>query len=88
MKVQNLLYLFLNILLFNSCRSDEFSEELGSNPLPMDIPTSVIGDLTGLVVDENQVAISDALVELDGVTTLTDENGVFNFENAGVNYRL
>jgi len=54
----------------------------------MDIPTSVIGDLTGLVVDENQVAISDALVELDGVTTLTDENGVFNFENAGVNYRL
>jgi len=82
MKVQNLFLFVLAILLFNSCRSDEFSEELGSNPLPMDIPTSVTGDLTGLVVDENQSAIAGAQVELAGETTFTDENGVFNFENA------
>ena len=77
MKVIKLLSFLLAIVLLDACRSDEFTEEPGTNLIPMDLPVSITGNLTGLVVDENQEALSDATVELDGSITTTDENGVF-----------
>ncbi len=82
MKGFKLLIFLIAIQLFSACRSDEFSETPGSDLISMDIPTSVTGNLNGLIVDENQQAISDAIVELNGITTISDENGVFSLDNA------
>jgi len=78
------LFLFLTILLlFNACESDDLIEGTSTdpNPNPTENPIAVTGNLTGLVVDETQQPIAGAFVELGEITTSTDENGIFSFDN-------
>lgn len=70
------------LLLLNACRSDEFSETPDSNTIPSDIPISITGNLDGLIVDEDQQPVVAALIEFGDLTTTTDENGVFSFDEA------
>ena len=82
MNVLKYVTFFIAIVLFNACRSDEFSETPGSNIISSEIPVSVTGNLDGLIVDENQQPVVGALIEFGALTTSTDENGVFSFEEA------
>ena len=82
MNVLKYVTILIAVVTLNACRSDEFSEVPGTNTIPTDIPVSITGNLDGLIVDENQQAIKGALVEFGGLSTITDENGVFSFDNA------
>lgn len=82
MKLTKLLILLFAVLLFDSCRKDEFYQDLSTNPIASEPTTTTEEDLYGLVVDENQNAIAGALVDLNGVTATTDENGIFKLNNA------
>jgi len=73
MKVLRISFILIVVLLFNACRSDEFEEMPDTNPIPTQIPIYVTGNLNGLIVDENQLAIPGAEVELDGKTTTSDQ---------------
>lgn len=81
MKVLRISIILIVVLLFSACRSDEFEEMPDTNPIPTQIPIYVTGNLNGLIVDENQLAIPGAEVELDGKTTTSDEYGIFSFNN-------
>jgi len=76
MKNHYLVLLLLSLFIFNACGPEEFMEGPGSNPV------FTTGNLTGLVTDESHQPISDAVITLEGLTTSTDENGVFRFVDA------
>ena len=82
MNVLKYVTFFIAVLLLNACRSDEFSQTPDSNIISSDIPVSITGNLDGLIVDENQQPVVGALVEFGLLTTITDENGVFSFDEA------
>lgn len=77
MKNPKIFFFAISMILFNACNTDEFNEELGTNPIPSEMTTSIMGSLNGLVVDENQEPISGVSIELNGITISTDENGFF-----------
>ena len=80
--MKRLLYLLL-ILFFTACFKD--SEVFTPDPIvPIINVTTSIG---GTVVDENNVPISGALVQLGTETKETDKNGVFIFRNEEVDSR-
>ena len=83
--LKNISLLFLSsLLLFTSCRKDE--ELLGSYPPDSPIPEVLVnGSVYGLVKDEANQAIENALVVLGTRSLMTDENGYFAFRNVEIN---
>jgi len=79
--MKNYIYFILIFaLLMSACRTDEFEETPGTELIPIDLPTYVVGTLTGMVIDDDLQAIVGATVELNGETTLSDDDGIFRFE--------
>ena len=76
MKNPHLLIIVLSLIILNACGKEKFIEEQIFNSIP------VTGNLTGIVVDESQQPIKDAVIEMKEFTTTTDENGVFKFVDA------
>jgi len=85
------IFALLCLLVFSSCRKDK--NEVIVDP---EIPTpsiedyepnieTIIGDITGFIIDENGAPVLDASVTLDGNTTTTDDYGHFFFKNKSMN---
>lgn len=67
-----------------SCQNDDIVEPV--NPDAYEIPVKeVFAPLSGTVINEAGQAVSGALVKVGNSTRLTDENGVFNFDNTTLN---
>ncbi len=78
-----LLLVLVGLLAFSSCKKDPVIDD---NP-PIDNTRNfndIVTSVVGVVVDRNNVAIEDALVEFGQETAMTDENGVFRIDNATV----
>ncbi len=79
-----LLFLFA-CLLFTSCRKDE--ETTGRFP-PDTTPTPDIivnGSFSGVLTDDTNQGIEEALITFGTNSTTTDENGYFSFTNVEIN---
>lgn len=65
------------LLAFSSCRKDSYTETFTTNP-PIVIDVNFVeAKVQGVVVDQNNNAVSDAFVRWGENTVNTDENGVF-----------
>ena len=72
-------------LVFTSCNKDEGSNQ---NEGPFNFGQMVSRSFEGVVVNENNIPISNAVVSLSGKLTTTDANGKFSMENVSVLERL
>ncbi|MEO1714642.1 MAG: carboxypeptidase-like regulatory domain-containing protein, partial [Bacteroidota bacterium] len=73
------------LLVFAGCRKDK--DEIVIENEQMDPPLTVEmvnSNLVGTVVNEAGDAIEGAVVRLGNLQKLTDENGIFTFQNATV----
>lgn len=78
------LVFLLVTLLLSSCRKDD--EAFGSFPPTPPTPEVVVnGSIAGIVIDENNMAVTSALVKLNAKSRVTDENGYFSFQNVDIN---
>ncbi len=80
MKNQHVLWAILAVLLFSFCKNDDDFSPQDPN---MDVNTGelITTTITGLVFDENNLAVVDAEVILGNNSTTTDANGVFIFRD-------
>ena len=74
---------FLVCLLFiASCHKDDFSQnETLLTTFTAQVVTEINGSILGQVVDENNKAVADAIVQIYSATTKTNQFGIFSFEN-------
>ena len=79
----NCLLAILSLLLFVSCQKEvsQTNPGTGGNTGTTVNPTPVQGSLTGKVVDNNNNAVSGALVKAGSNTATTDNRGLFRFNN-------
>ena len=81
-KIKTVLYLFLSVLLFNSCKKGDGGYVSG-DPIYNDNET-VTASITGIVVNENNVPILGATVKSGTQTLTTDNYGMFRFQNISI----
>ncbi len=77
------IFALLTLLVFSSCRKDKITED--DDIIEPDPAVLVNGSLSGLVTDDSDMPLEDALVSMGTETTLTDENGHFSFQNVEIN---
>lgn len=85
MKLSNSLHLFfiLSLLILSSCEKDK---PIDSPERPTEIPEVFIrASINGTVVDESENPLKNIIVQTGINTSLTDENGVFTFNNIETN---
>ncbi|MFN8320829.1 MAG: hypothetical protein U0V54_15510, partial [Saprospiraceae bacterium] len=72
---------FLVCLLFiASCHKDDFSQnETLLTTFTAQVVTEINGSILGQVVDENNKAVADAIVQIYSATTKTNQFGIFSF---------
>ncbi len=71
--------LLLIVLIGQSCRND--SNEFIVTPPIIEPDVKVISSVLGFVIDDNGDAVEGASVAFETLTTFTDENGVFQFND-------
>ncbi len=79
-----ILLVLASMLVFASCKKDPVIVD--ENP-PIDNTRNFINvntSVAGIIVDINNVAITDATVSFGNETTTTDANGIFKFDNVSV----
>lgn len=64
-------------LSMQSCRED--SNLVNTTPPTPETTINVLGSVMGSVIDDNGQAVADADVRFNGLTTTTDEYGIFQF---------
>jgi hypothetical protein len=74
-------------LLFSNCSKNEDSTILETNA-KFDLGKTVGRAFKGTVVDQNNNALSNVTVTMNGKTATTDSNGVFTFSNISVKERF
>lgn len=75
-------YLFLICLALMTSCVDEFDASTTTTTSdPDNVITNVISNVTGIVVDENGIGISDAEVRLGDETVFSNNNGAYIFKN-------
>ncbi|MEO6731269.1 MAG: hypothetical protein ABIN01_08625 [Ferruginibacter sp.] len=67
---------------FVSCQR-EISGQLDT-PSPPDLLTKITSSVSGFVIDENDLAVNGATVNMGGIGTLTDKYGFFEIKNVQV----
>ena len=80
MKLQSILSLVVLILLATGCRKD-ISETSTSNPIVPNPEYTYESSVSGIVVDNNALAIANASVTMGDDVTTTDVNGFFKFRD-------
>ncbi|MBK7407331.1 MAG: carboxypeptidase regulatory-like domain-containing protein [Saprospirales bacterium] len=85
MKRSFILLLFL-ATAFAACQKETITDD--SFRKELDLGRITTASTSGLVVDESNNPVSEAMVTLGNKTDLTDENGVFRIENAQVTENL
>ncbi|MDA9774000.1 carboxypeptidase-like regulatory domain-containing protein [Saprospiraceae bacterium] len=79
MKIQSIIYSLVLIALLASCREEiDKQEEVINTPTTV---TKVESSVMGIVTDGDGLVVDDALVRFADISTNTDENGVFQFED-------
>ncbi len=79
------IFFLLSLLLIVSCHKDDFNEEETLlTTFTAQIVKEVNGSILGQVVDENNVPVADAVVQIYSATTKTNTYGIFSFENVKV----
>ena len=85
------IFTILCLLIFSSCREDiNIDDEVSSIP-PPNIENfepkveTIVGDITGFVIDENGEPVIAANVTMDGDNTTTDDYGHFFFTGKSMN---
>ena len=79
--MKNIFYITFSFLfLFTSCRKDEFDTDITVIPTGEETTTKLVG----FVTDEDGGYIISAQVNAGNMTTTTDENGFFIFENINI----
>lgn len=92
MKKIYLLFPLVVLLLLSACRKDEDTSSFTDNSPPPPIIENyspevkpVTSSVVGEVYDISQVPVENATVRLGNATTLTDQYGLFSFENISMN---
>ena len=81
-KIRTLLYILISVLIVNSCKKNDADTTL-QEPLPNDAET-VIASVTGIVVNENNIPVQGAAVNLGTQNTTTDIYGMFRFQKIAI----
>ncbi len=85
------IFTLLCLLIFSSCRKDiNIDEEMSSTSRPSienyePKVETIVGDITGFIIDENGEPVIDANVTMDGDNTTTDDYGHFFFTGKNMN---
>jgi hypothetical protein len=87
MKNALIMTLVMTMILL-SCHKDssfeEFNETVTTGDVVINI-TTIEGEVSGIVYDEANEAISNVTISINGYQEQTDENGIFYFSNAQLN---
>ncbi len=77
-------------MILLSCHKDssfeEFNETVTTGDVVIDIST-IKGEVSGIVYDESNQAVSNVTISINGYQEQTDQNGIFYFPNAQLNER-
>lgn len=85
MRFLDLRYIFfVLVLLLVGCRKDEKTDGTIVVEPTGDPMIEVVSGVTGIVVDENNLPISNATVSVYDKDVITDENGIFYINNEGL----
>ncbi|MEO8772011.1 MAG: carboxypeptidase-like regulatory domain-containing protein, partial [Ferruginibacter sp.] len=72
----------LSVLLFSCKKNPDNSNSFPGNSFPIPISTPLNGGVSGRVIDENNAPVASATIECAGLSTMSDADGFFNFNNA------
>jgi hypothetical protein len=72
-------FLFAILVIAQSCRKD--SDEIIITPPFTKPKISITVSVLGKVIDDNGIAVEDAVVTFEDISVFTDEYGVFQFKN-------
>lgn len=89
MKLNKLMLLGVALftLLFSNCTKNEDSTIVDVNA-KFDLGKTVSRAFKGTIVDQNNLALSNVTVTMNGTTTTTDSNGIFTMSNVSVKERF
>lgn len=79
-----MLFILAGMLAFSACKKDPITVDPPTPPVNNRNFTEITTSVAGLVMDENNQAVSGAIVSFGQKTTTTDDNGVFKIDNATV----
>ena len=79
---KGLAFILLSVFLLNSCKKNN-TDRTNQEPLPNDTET-VIASVTGIVVNENNIPVQGAIVNLGTQNIVTDNYGMFRFQKIAI----